>query len=105
MLKSGVFSTGGIQYHYHEVEETGYHRIDFAYEDFEFQIDFDKVIYSIVTRRTSKHIGDSTVFTKFNDLKAKVSAMQLHTETVGEWNNGSYISTTISTNTKLNCRV
>lgn len=105
MLKSGVFSTGGYLYHYHEVEETGYYRIDFAYDDFEFQVDFDKVIYSIVTRRMSKHIGDSTVFTKFNDFKAKVGAMQLHTETVGEWKDGAYISTTISTNTKLNCKV
>lgn len=101
MLKSGVFITPNETFSVYEVDCTGFHRIDFMRDKGQFQVDYEKVVYSQVKRKNLFTIGDMAVYDTYLKIMAKIESSPMKIEKKSEWVNGEYVTTTRGNCNKL----
>lgn len=102
MLKSGVFITPTETYNVYEVETGGFHRIEFLRDNGQYQVGFDKVVYSQVKRKNLFTIGDMSIYDTYLKLIEKIESAPMKTEKKSEWQNGEYVTVTRGICEKLN---
>lgn len=101
MLKGGIFKTPEMSYSVYEVDERGYYRIDFMEENAAFQVDYDKVYYSQVKRRTTLELGDSNIYNEFLKQREILESAQYKDAKTAAWEDGKYVVRIHSENTKF----
>lgn len=101
MLKSGIFITPTTEYTVYEIIEKGFHRIDFLKGNASFQVDLDAVAYSQVKKKTTRYIGDSSIYDTYLRVKETIESAKLKMTKTSSWDNGVYITRQHAENTKL----
>lgn len=101
MLASGIFVTPTAKYGFYEVKESGFYRFDLVQYGAEFQTQFDKVVYSIVRRKSVLVLGDSKPYDEYLYIKNKIESTYMKTEKKSEWQDGVYVTHKHSYNEKL----
>lgn len=101
MLKSGVYSSEGKIYQLYFVEEKGYSRVDVMRPGSTFQVDYENVLFSSITKRNSYVYGDPAIYEEIVKFRESVDSMSKIPESTSEWVNGVYQTTITSTNPKL----
>lgn len=101
MLKAGLFMTPHATYSTYEIDESGFHRIDFVRDNAEFQIDVDAVVYSRVKRKNVYTIGDSKVYDDYLKVTETIESAKMKTTKNAQWVDGVYVVEQIGVNEKL----
>lgn len=98
MLESGSFITpSGEEYQVFRFTSKGTERLDICTKNAEFQIDYDKVIYSRIKKRSLYIYGNRDVYDAFMDFHAKVQSIHGKAERTNKWdvNTRTYVTTDV----------
>ena len=101
MLVGGVFTTPNSKYSFYEVKEPGFYRIDFTEFNAEFQVDFQKVKYSLVRKKNVFTLGDSTIYDEYLRIRGQIESANMKSTKSSNWNDGEFITQIHAQNPKL----
>ena len=93
MLKIGAFATPTNVYTFYEVEETGYHRVDFVENGAAFNLEPEKVLFSVITQKSVHVYGDRRIYDEYQRVYEMLSTAQYvdkRDPTTSGWFNGTY---------------
>ena len=91
MLKQGLLITPrGSTYTIYEVEEPNFYRLDFVTDNADFNIEVDKIVYSIVRRKKTYKYGDDAIYREYSQLVRDIGFQRGKTDTESYWENGKF---------------
>lgn len=99
MLREGVFITPEVTYSLHEIETSGFYRLDITEHDANFNVDYDKVRYSTVHKKNTYTYGDGRIYDIMTCMKGRALTSKLKTTKNNEWVDGVF-QTTIHSETR-----
>lgn len=101
MLKNGFFITPEQTYVTYEIEEKGFHRIDFLKPEGSFQVDVSSILYSQVRRKLTFAYGDSAIYDSYLKVKETLQSAKMKVNKEAEWVDGKYVTRVLGVNEKL----
>ncbi len=101
MLKVGFFITPTATYTTYEIEEKGFHRIDFLTPNGSFQVDVDSMLYSQVRKKNTFVYGDSKIYDEYLRIREMIQSAKMSYTKESEWVDGEYLSKVHGVNEKL----